>query len=153
MEFTQDFINRYPLSKTLCFSLLPVGNTEANFEKKLLLQEDEQRANDYLLVKSYIDRYHKSYIESVLSKLILNGVGDYANLYYKKNKTEQEEKQLEELEGSLRKQISQNLKDDSRYKLIFKQEMIKELLPDFLTDEEENARVASFANFTTYFTI
>jgi hypothetical protein len=101
------------------------------------LQEDEQRANDYLLVKSYIDRYHKSYIEFVLSKLILNGVGDYANLYYKKNKTEQEEKQLEELEGSLLKQFSKNLKDDSRYKSIFKQEMIKELLPDFLTDEKE----------------
>ena len=151
MEFTQDFINRYPLSKTLCFSLLPVGNTEANFEKKLLLQEDEQRANDYLLVKSYIDRYHKSYIESVLSKLILNGVGDYANLYYKKNKTEQEEKQLEELEGSLRKQISKNLKGDNRYKLIIKQEMIKELLPDFLTDEEEKARVSAFKDFATYF--
>ncbi len=152
MEFTQNFTNRYPLSKTLRFALLPIGNTEANFEKKLLLQEDEKRAADYILVKSYIDRYHKSYIESVLSKVMLNGVADYAALYSKKNKTEQEEKQLEELEGSLRKQISKSLKNDNRYKLIFKQEMIKELLPDFLTDEEEKTRVASFANFTTYFT-
>lgn len=152
MEFNSSFINRYPLSKTLRFSLIPVGNTEANFEKKLLLQEDEKRAADYVLVKSYIDRYHKAYIESVLSRLVLNGINDYAALYYKNNKTEQEINSLEKLEDALRKQISKSLKSDNRYKFIFKKEMIQTLLPDFLSDSEEKERVASFANFTTYFT-
>lgn len=151
MEFNNNFINRYPLSKTLRFSLIPVGNTEVNFEKKLLLQEDEKRAKDYTLVKSYIDRYHKAYIESVLSKVVLNGIEEYAVLYYKSNKTEQEEKKIEQLEDYLRKQISKSLKSDSRYKFIFKKEMIKNLLPEFLSDEEEKARVESFSDFTTYF--
>ena len=152
MEFNNNFINRYSLSKTLRFSLIPVGNTESNFEKKLLLQDDEKRAEDYTLVKSYIDRYHKAYIESVLSKVVLNGTEEYAVLYYKSNKTEQEEKKLEQMEDCLRKQISKSLKSDDRYKFIFKKEMIKNLLPEFLSDEEEKARVESFSDFTTYFT-
>ena len=64
----EHFINRYPLSKTLRFSLIPVGETENNFNKNLLLKKDKQRAENYEKVKGYIDRFHKEYIESVLSK-------------------------------------------------------------------------------------
>lgn len=62
----EQFINCYPLSKTLQFSLIPVGKTEDNFNKKLLLERDKQRAEKYEKVKGYIDRFHKEYIESVL---------------------------------------------------------------------------------------
>lgn len=64
----EQFINCYPLSKTLQFSLIPVGKTEDNFNKNLLLEKDKQRAKNYEMVKGYIDRFHKEYIESVLSK-------------------------------------------------------------------------------------
>lgn len=62
----EQFINCYPLSKTLQFSLIPVGKTDDNFNKKLLLERDKQRAENYEKVKGYIDRFHKEYIESVL---------------------------------------------------------------------------------------
>lgn len=62
----EQFINCYPLSKTLQFSLIPVEKTEDNFNKKLLLERDKQRAENYEKVKDYIDRFHKEYIESVL---------------------------------------------------------------------------------------
>ena len=38
------FINRYQLSKTLRFKLKPIGETETNFIKKGLLEDDKQRA-------------------------------------------------------------------------------------------------------------
>lgn len=63
----EQFINYYPLSKTLRFSLIPVGKTEDNFNKKLLLENDKQRAENYEKVKSYIDRFHKEYIKSALA--------------------------------------------------------------------------------------
>ena len=47
----EQFINCYPLSKTLQFSLIPVGKTEDNFNKKLLLERDKQRAENYEKVK------------------------------------------------------------------------------------------------------
>lgn len=151
MQFTSNYFNRYPLSKTLRFSLIPVGKTEINFEKKLLLQKDEKRAEDYSVVKTYIDRYHKAYIESILSKLVVDKINEYAELYYKKNKTPQDTKKMEQYETTFRKEISKALKNDDRYKFILKKEMIKDLLPQFLDNEEERKIVASFSDFTTYF--
>ena len=60
----EQFINCYPLSKTLQFSLIPVGKTEDNFNKKLLLERDKQRAENYEKVKDYIDRFHKEYAKA-----------------------------------------------------------------------------------------
>ena len=42
-----EFINCYSLSKTLRFSLIPMGKTEETFTEKLLLEEDENRAKEY----------------------------------------------------------------------------------------------------------
>lgn len=78
----EQFINRYPLSKTLRFSLIPVGETENNFNKNLLLEKDKQRAENYEKVKGYIDRFHKEYIESVLSKARIEKVDEYANFSF-----------------------------------------------------------------------
>ena len=60
----ENFTNLYSLSKTLRFSLIPVGDTEKKFFEKRLLEEDEQRAEDYVKVKGYIDEYHKIFIEN-----------------------------------------------------------------------------------------
>lgn len=112
----EQFINRYPLSKTLRFSLIPVGETENNFNKNLLLEKDKQRAENYEKVKGYIDRFHKEYIESVLSKARIEKVDEYANLYWKSNKDDPDIKAMESLESDMRKQISKQLKSNARYK-------------------------------------
>ncbi len=144
--------NSYSISKTLQFKLLPVGKTLENFDAKQLLAEDEQRAKLYPLVKGYMDRYHKSFIESVLSKLVLEDISDYAQLYYKSNKSEAELKLMAKTEDNMRKAIAKAFKADSRNALLFKKEMITELLPSFLTDKEELEIVERFKGFSTYFT-
>ena len=148
----EQFINRYPLSKTLRFSLIPVGKTEENFNEKLLLEQDKKRADEYEKVKEYIDRYHRHYIESMLSTFILDGVEDYANLYYKTGKDEKDLKAMEKAEAFLRKKISNHLTKSDTYKLIFGKEMIRDILPTFLSDKDELEAVEMFQNFTTYFT-
>lgn len=147
----EQFINRYPLSKTLRFSLIPVGETENNFNKNLLLKKDKQRAENYEKVKGYIDRFHKEYIESVLSKARIEKVNEYANLYWKSNKDDSDIKAMESLENDMRKQISKQLKSDARYKRLFGKELICEDLPSFLTDKDERETVECFRSFTTYF--
>lgn len=64
----EQFINRYPLSKTLRFSLIPVGETENNFNKNLLLEKDKQRAENYEKVKGYIDRFTKNILNLCWAK-------------------------------------------------------------------------------------
>ena len=147
----EQFINCYPLSKTLQFSLIPVGKTEDNFNKNLLLKKDKQRAENYEKVKGYIDRFHKEYIESVLSKARIEKVNEYANLYWKSNKDNSDTKAMESLENDMRKQISKQLKSGARYKRLFGKELICEDLPAFLTDENEKETVECFRSFTTYF--
>lgn len=147
----EQFINRYPLSKTLRFSLIPVGETENNFNKNLLLEKDKQRAANYEKVKGYIDRFHKEYIESVLSKARIEEIDEYANLYWKSNKDDSDIKAMESLENDMRKQISKQLKSNARYKRLFGKELICEDLPSFLTDKDERETVECFRSFTTYF--
>lgn len=148
----EQFINRYPLSKTLRFSLIPVGETENNFNKNLLLEKDKQRAENYEKVKGYIDRFHKEYIESVLSKARIEKVDEYANLYWKSNKDDSDAKAMESLENDMRKQISKQLTSTEIYKKrLFGKELICEDLPSFLTDKDERKTVECFRSFTTYF--
>lgn len=159
-----NFVNLYPISKTLRFELQPIGKTADNFETNRLLETDKTLADNYKKVKGYIDRYHRAFIERTLADFHLDGVKEYAELYYtpkckKKPKETEEakkaretiEKEMNKSEESMRKDIAQKLKSSPEYKKLGKEEMIKELLPSFVNDEEKEI-VESFKGFTTYFT-
>ena len=157
----EKFTNQYPVSKTLRFKLLPIGKTEENFSTMRLLEEDEKRAEDYIKVKGYIDRYHKKFIDSVLSNLKLTGKTSanetaddfqrYVELYFKADKTDTEKDEMKTKEKNLRVRITDAFKEDERYKILFKADMLKELLPAVLESDEEKEIVESFDKFTTYF--
>lgn len=151
MDFS-NFKNKYSISKTLRFSLIPVGKTQETFNNNLILEKDKALSEKYVVVKKLIDKYHKYFIESVLSSFTVNGVKDYASLYFKNNKTEKEVISMEELEASMRKQISKALTSDKRYKIIFSKDFIEETLPEFLDAPDEIEAVKAFHRFTTYFT-
>lgn len=162
-----NFVNLYPISKTLRFELQPVGKTAENFEINRLLEADEALAEKYKLVKGYIDRYHKDFIERTLADFRLDGVSEYAELYYnpKRKKKAKEAKETEEAkkareeiedkmkksEDNMRKAIAKKLTSAPEYKQLGKEEMIKNLLPSFVNDEEREI-VESFKGFSTYFT-
>lgn len=151
-----EFTNMYNLSKTLRFSLIPYWETEEYFMKRHLLDEDKERAESYVKVKEYMDRYHRDFIEKVLNTVVLNNVDEYSELYFKRNKSDAETKKMEELEATMRKQISKCFRDysvsgEKIYSLLFKSDLIKKLLPEFLTQEEEKTILAQFNDFSTYF--
>ena len=151
MKKIDSFINCYPVQKTLKFSLIPVGKTEENFENKELLLQDTDRAEEYKNVKKLIDRYHKHFIDSVLSAVILDDVENYSKLYYKSEKSDTETKDMKKLEDKMRDIISKAFKKDKRYKSLFEKELIKEILPAFLTSAEDLKSIEKFNDFTTYF--
>lgn len=152
MKKINNFINQYPLSKTLRFSLIPIGKTEENFKTAQLLENDKDRAEKYAKVKKYIDRYHKHFINDVLSNVKLDELTEYAELYFKSGKTDKELNTMSALETKMRKSIASSFTKDSRYSSLNKKELIEKILPEFLTSEEEKSDVESFFGFTTYFT-
>ena len=149
------FTNLYSLSKTLRFQLVPIGKTEETFKQKNLLEQDEERAKNYKLVKGYMDEYHKAFIQRILSKTVLLDLDAYAALYYTSNKSEKDKAVMEKMEAAFRKQIAKAFHADPIYKQLNKKEFVRDLLPQFLAarqDEDAQRIVEGFFQFTTYFT-
>ena len=65
----KNFEQQYPVNKTLCFELKPVGETSEYIRNNNLLNEDKDRAGDFERVKGILDRYYKNYISKNLKNL------------------------------------------------------------------------------------
>lgn len=154
------FTGLYPVQKTLRFELKPVGKTSENIKSSGLLDIDEHRAKSYGKVKKIIDKYHKAYIERVLSlfRLRYTSIGkddsleEYYELYHIRTKTDTQKKKFLTIQDNLRKQIANALADDDKFKTIDKSELIRNDLLEFVTENEDRELVKEFKDFTTYFT-
>lgn len=159
MNFNE-FTRLYPVSKTLRFELRPVGKTKENIEKNGFLIRDQIRAKDYIRIKAIIDEYHKAYIDEVLSRCVLqydnvgkhNSLTEYVELVQRAGLDGRNKDTLKKVQTNLRKQIVSSFKHDQRHKYLFKKELIKDYLYDFVQTEEDRRLVDSFKSFTTYFT-
>lgn len=157
----EQLTNLYPVSKTLRFELQPIGKTRENIEKGGILQQDEERAENYKLVKGFVDNYHKQYIKSRLWNFELpladegrhNSLAEYRALYELPKRDAEQEAAFTEVKDNLRAIIARRLTEKgSAYDRIFKKELIREDLIEFLEDENDKEIVRQFADFTTYFT-
>ena len=156
----EHFTNLYPVSKTLRFELQPIGKTKENIEKNGILQRDEKRAEDYKIVKGFIDEYHKQFIKDRLwsfklpsnSEGRLNSLEEYQALYELSKRNDAQEAEFTEIKDNLRSIIAKQLtENNSAYERIFKKELIREDLINFLESDEDKDIVRQFADFTTYF--
>lgn len=143
-----NFINLYPVQKTLRFELRPVGETLKHIEEKGILTADEHRAYAYGKVKKFIDEYHKDNISKSLSGLSLDANALNDVLLFSGKTDETLKTKASKAMEKLRKQIA----DSFDLKALFSDKLIKTDLPAFLDDYDKNQLVAEFGNFTTYFT-
>lgn len=154
MKKIDKFTNKYSISKTLRFRLIPQGKTLEYFNERYL-DTDVERADEYQIVKEYIDRYHKTFIEKTLSNVSFDNVliQRYEELYKNKNRSDDEDKEFELVKDSLRKTISSIFKSkdySDEYKKMHGKEMFSELLPNILNKDELEIS-NHFSKFTTYF--
>ncbi len=139
------------MSKTLKFELKPMGKTLENIQKKGLIAQDEQRAEEYKKMKDIIDSYHKAFIRMCLEGLELetNDLQEYVSLA---ENPERREEDFDKVKETLRKQIVKAFKNGGSYGDLFKKELIQKHLPNFVEDKTNKDLVANFSKFTTYFT-
>lgn len=155
------FTNLYPVSKTLRFELQPLGKTKENIERGGILQRDEKRSQDYKKVKTLIDEFHKQFIKDRLwnFKLPMTSEGrydsleEYQALYELSKRSDEQEAEFTEVKDNLRAIITKRLTEKgSAFDHLFKKELIREDLIEFLENDEDKDTVRQFADFTTYFT-
>ena len=148
MKKIEKFTGRYSSQKTLRFRLIPQGKTAEYFDANIL-EEDDQRSEDAKLVKKVIDRYHKDFIENALREFRLKNLSEYAEIYYSGS---HDPKKSEDVAAKMRKEISKCFTDNPNYAKIFKKELMKEVLPEFLKEENEDLLlVEKFDNFFSFF--
>lgn len=166
MEAFNNFTNLYPISKTLRFKLIPIGNTLKNFINSGILKEDEHRAESYVKVKKIIDEYHKFYIDQCLSSFEFkiksdnkkNSLEEYY-IYYIDSKQKDSQKSLSDIKTNLRKLIAKHFKElkpkDQNGKVLKDKDLITKTLPKFV-ENATNAKelkdlLDEFKSFTVYF--
>ena len=161
--------HKYPLSKTLRFELKPVDKTKEIIGHKNLIEIDEKRAKQYDLAKKIIDEYHKVFIEEALSdfKFSDKDLEKYKTSYIKiKNSKQKDKKDLwsdfKKQKIELRKQLEKAFNQNSKYKNLFKKNLIKEDLPKWLEknsinkkidldDQDPKDIITEFKDWTSYF--
>lgn len=155
-----NFMNLFPVSKTLRFELKPQGKTLESIIKAKILDKDIHRSESYAKVKKIIDRYHKAYIDERLTdfNLSYNDYGKKDSLveyyfYYRALNNDRllRDEILKEISQKLRNQIAGQLTRSEEFKTIDKKELIKNDLMKMPLTEQEISLIGEFNNFTSYF--
>lgn len=156
----KQFSNKYPITKTLRFELIPQGKTLDFIKKKGFLKNDEKRAESYQKMKKTIDKFHQDFIEKAMSNLKLPQLKEFEDLYNKpaeEKKTDKYKKIFSKAQENLRKEVAKAFKADEVkhiFSKIDKKELITKLLEEWIK-ENHNKEIyfdENFKKFTTYFT-
>ena len=157
-----EFTNKYAMTKTLCFGLLPQGKTLQHFNEGGYLARDEKRVEHSVTMKEIMDRFYRQFITTSLSTLSQSGfdVSKYAELYTglknikgrgkdrdKLNKDFESEKQ------KLRKQIADIFASTDDFNYIKKDHLkfVKDIVPTLTKNDTEAEIANSFLGFIGYF--
>ena len=149
MKEIKELTGLYSLTKTIGVELKPVGKTQELIEARKLIEQDDQRAEDYKIVKDIIDRYHKDFIDKCLNcvKIKKDDLEKYVSLAENSNRDAED---FDNIKTKMRKQITEAFRKNSLFTNLFKKNLIKEYLPAFVSEEEKNV-VNKFSKFITYF--
>lgn len=161
-----EFTNKYSLSKTLKFELIPQPETLKHIHNKGFLKQDEQRAESYKKMKKIIDEFHKYFIELAMQNVYLTHLDAFSELYFDSSERKKEDffkKDLERVQGNLRKEIAKGFQTGDAKEIfskLFGEKLIKELLVDWIDKQENSFQfnkeeskkiIEDFKDFTTYF--
>lgn len=149
MKEIKELTGLYSLTKTIGVELKPVGKTQELIEARKLIEQDDQRAEDYKIVKDIIDRYHKDFIDKCLNcvKIEKDDLEKYVSLAENSNRKAVD---FDNIKTKMRNQITESFKKHPLFVGLFKKELITNYLPNFVS-EEERVVVNKFSKFTTYF--
>ena len=149
MKEIKELTGLYSLTKTIGVELIPVGKTQELIEAKKLIEQDDQRAEDYKIVKDIIDCYHKDFIDKCLNcvKIKKDDLEKYVSLAENSNRDAED---FDNIKTKMRNQITEAFRKNSLFTNLFKKNLIKEYLPAFVSEEEKSV-VNKFSKITTYF--
>lgn len=152
MAFSFDQFTRLnPLSKTIRFELRPIGKTLDKIKASGSFERDMKRAEVYPEMKRILDEAHKKLLQEGLSRVDVKNWSDLEKAYenFRKDKSQENKKKLENVQQLFRKKIVEALKkhpDFANLTAATPSDFIKE----FLKREDVSSDVELFNGFATY---
>lgn len=156
----REFTNLYPVSKTLRFSLKPIGKTEEKIKEKKLLIKDEDLAEKYKQAKKIIDEYHKYFIDQKLSQFEfkISDLKKFKDIYFELKKNNNDKKSIKNFK-TIQRELRENIAKCFESKTLFSKEFIKKILPAWLNThpidlkdvDDPKKIIAEFNKWTSYF--
>lgn len=146
MRKLDNFTNRLDIPKTLKFRAIPAEKTQKYLEERGIVNEDREKAKTISEVNNIISRYHKNFINEILSNIQLD-FSEYAALFEIEKRTDEENDRMTEIEESLRCQIADKFAEREEFKALFTSSVLDLILP--ICTEEEVKEVQSLKGFYT----
>ena len=148
-----EFVNLYPVQKTLRFELVPQGKTMDFFEKSVLFEKDKEKAEKYKIVKQMIDDCHRDFISKCLkeSKIDWEPLSELLKIS-KREKDKASKKELENGQEKARKEIICLFSGNLKFKDLFEEKMLSIMIPAAIElDPSQIAALEGFKKFSGYF--
>lgn len=157
-HYYDSFIGKYPINKTIQFSLIPQGDTQKFIDHYGFVSADERRSQDYKTLKTLIDNYHRTFIERTLRELrdqmnwsdlidaltaYQKAAGETAVLVARRD--------LEKMQEEYRLAISDAFKRQDDYNDLFGKKLITKILPQVFDESETKELLSRFQKFTSFF--
>lgn len=138
------FTNRYSVAKTLKFELKPIGKTLENIHASGILEIDEKRAENYKIFKNIIDKWHKNFIEHVLSTQNIidqDHITDEISL-----------DNIDQNYDQLREKVATMFSSHKDWEHLKSAKTLVQHLSETNTDENESLLIEDFLKFSSYLT-
>lgn len=156
--YYDSYTGRYPIRRTVQFSLIPQGETQKWIDQYGFVSADEKRDEDYKELKKIIDNYHRDFIARALDSfkkaIDWNNLIEALEQFQQSNETDKPKarKELEKVQANYQSEIAEAFRKQDDFNSLFKKDLITKILPDSINDEDKNELLARFRQFTSYFT-
>lgn len=159
----ENFTNVYPVTKTLRFSLIPVGETLNNISKDKVIENDEYLSKKEHDLKKICDEFYVDFVENVFENIsnetfIVGKKNNKENLIecyfaaYKEKDAEKKTKYSKEIISVLTKEF----RNDKRFEKMFNGKMLTDILPEYVNGSNNKLELIELfkgksTRFTNYY--
>ena len=154
IKITENFINKFAVTKTVGFKAIPQGKTSDWLAERNIVETDKELNDDANKVKLLINDRHRNFIDTILSSFSFNesDLNKYYSFYFNNDKTPEERTGFKTLKKEMRSHVSNSFKAEPTYKILDKKDLICKCLPAYYAnDVEALSLIKKFDKFSGYF--
>lgn len=150
-KIADNFINKKTLSRTIQFNVLPMYETLEYINERGIIEADAELNEKALIVKQYINEYHRYFTNSCLSdyRFSEEDLERYLSYRLLSKMEKDEKKEFLNLTKKMREDIHNAFEQREEFDQLDGKDLIKTLLPEYYKDDADALKLIKEFNGTT----